>query len=204
MYTDRIAPPAGWRDDQQATRTTSQPAPNTAYNADTGRWEVPQRRIPQPVDQEDWDLWGDDDDYSLAYCTPSRYRSRTARQQISPRDRLNEEAAHRAIVYAQYDPAFDPDLHAQPVRAAKPKPAKTVPAPQPVSSDDPADGELPPGLSPAAWLAMRHLVSVARKAIADPASVNYVPEAESEQPQLVVTPAGLRYTAKFEYLEIKQ
>ena len=106
-------------------------------------------------------------------------------------------------MYAQYDPAFDPDLHAQPVRAAKPKPAKTVPAPQPVSSDDPADGELPPGLSPAAWLAMRHLVSVARKAVADPASASYVPVAE-EEPQLVVTPAGFRYTERFSYLEIKR
>lgn len=201
MYTDTIAPPAGWRDDQAANQRISQRAPNTAYNASTGRWEVPQPSTPQPVDGEDWADW--DEDYSLAYCTPSRYRSRTARQQISPRDRLDEEATRRAIVYAQYEPAFDPDLH--PLPAAKPKPAKSVQAPpvQPVPADDSADGELPPGLTPAAWLAMRHLVSVARKTVADPASVSYVPVQE-EEPQLVVTPAGFRYTARFEHLEIKR
>lgn len=155
--------------------------------------------------------WDDEDeDYEEMYgvCTPSRYRSRTARQQISPRDRLEEESARRTIAYAQYDPAFDPDLHPQPVSAAKPKPAKTVPAPQPVPqpmpSDDPADGELPPGLTPAEWLAQRHVVSVVRKTVGDPVSVNYVPEETAEEPQLVVTPGGFRYAERFSWLEIKR
>ena len=59
-------------------------------------------------------------------------------------------------------------------------------------------------MTPAEWLAQRHVVSVARKTLADPASVSYVPVQE-EEPQLVVTPAGFRYTAdRFSYLEIKR
>jgi hypothetical protein len=188
-----IGPPAGWRDDQAASRKISPPA--RAYNDRTGRWEVPQLRIPQPVDGDDWNLW--DDDYTHDSCTPSRYRSRTARQQISPRDRLDEEAARRTIVYAQYDPSFDPDLQPLPQRSVVP-PQAARPAP----ADD--DGELPPGMTPAAWLAQRHVMNVARKAVADPAAISYVPAEESEEPQLVVTPAGFRYAARFEHLEIRR
>ena len=119
-------------------------------------------------------------------------------------------APERAIVYAQYDPAFDPDLHPQPpVRAPKPKVARPVearqpaPVPQPVPAEDPDAGERPPGMTPAEWLAQRHVVSVARKAVADPASVSYVPVQE-EEPQLVVTPGGFRYAERFSWLEIKR
>lgn len=114
---------------------------------------------------------------------------------IPPAPRIQQ--AQQPIVYAQYRPEFDPDLHPQPaVRVAKPK-AATVPT-------DDSDGELPPDMTPAQWLAQRHVVSVARKALADPASVSYVPVAE-EEPQLVVTSAGFRYTAaRFEHLELRR
>lgn len=124
-------------------------------------------------------------------CTPSRYRSRTAQRRNSRTYQMDELAAPVPVVYAQYDPAFDPDL--------QPLPQVARPAP-PDNSDD---GELPPGLTPAAWLAMRHVISVARKAITDPASVDYVAAAKSEEPQLVVTSAGFRYTERFSWLELR-
>lgn len=124
---------------------------------------------------------------------------RLMEERIPPASRIQQ--AQRPIVYAEYRPEFDPDLHPLPVRAAKPKATKPVLAP--VAVDDPDAGELPPGMTPADWLAQRHVVSVARKAVADPASVSYVPVVE-EEPQLVVTPAGFRYTARFEHLEIRR
>lgn len=71
-------------------------------------------------------------------------------------------------MYAQYDPAFDPDLHPELEYRPAPKPAPV-------------------------------------KEVADPASVSYVRVQVEEEPQLVVTPAGFRYTAdRFGYLEIKR
>lgn len=148
-------------------------------------------------------------------AAPAGWREpQPAAQPVRSRPQLAEwqppaavKPAPQPIVYAQYDPAFDPDLHPQPVCAAKPKPAKTVPAPQAAPTvqpdDNSDDGELPPGLTTTAWLAMRHLVSIARNAVADPTSVSYVPEESEEQPQLVVTPAGFRYTEKFNHLELR-
>ena len=107
----------------------------------------------------------------------------------------------------------EPQPAAQPVRsrpqlAEWQSPAAVKPAPQAAPTvqpdDNSDDGELPPGLTTTAWLSMRHLMSVARKVVADPASVSYVPEAESEQPQLVVTPSGFRYAERFSWLEIRR
>lgn len=177
---NKIGPPAGWREEQAVS-----PPPNTAYNIATGRWEVPQ---PAAVaSKRTRVLWDDDYEEMYGVCTPSRYRSRTAQRRNSLTYRLDELAAPAPIVYAQYDPAFDPDLD---------------PLSAPV--DDSADGELPPGMTPAAWLAQRHLVSVARRTVADPARVSYVPVQELEEPQLVVTPAGFRFANRFNYLELER
>lgn len=84
-----------------------------------------------------------------------------------------------------------------PRRQEAPRPAVTAPP-----ADE--DGELPPGMTPAEWLARRHVVSIARKAVGDPVSTNYVPVERSEEPQLVLTPRGFRMVERFEHLEIRR
>ena len=106
-----IGAPAGWRDDDPNAWGRPQLPPNCAWNPETARWEAPQ---PRHVDSS---RWANDS------CTPSRHRSLTAQpqQQAKP------------IVYAQYDPAFDPDLHPQPVPVTRPTPAPVVPDLAPIA-----------------------------------------------------------------------
>lgn len=89
----------------------SQPAPppNMAYNAVTGRWEVPPPNTPH------------EDEMAADYCTPHRHRSLTAQPQAQP----------KPIVYAQYDSRYDPDLHPELDAPVQPQPVKTMPAPPP-------------------------------------------------------------------------
>jgi len=110
------------------------PPPNTAYNAATGRWDVPQPRAPEPVEAMGWDDDDDEELYAEFYgedqCTPSRRTRLTAQPQAQP----------KPITYAQYDPAFDVYLHPE-LDVPAPPPAKPERAPVPVPKPVPAEPE---------------------------------------------------------------
>jgi hypothetical protein len=119
-----------------------------AWNQNTGKWEAPQPpRKSSLTNAIAWDDGDGDGDFGMDdgiltadYCTPSRHRSLTAQPQARP----------RAITYAQYDPAFDVDLHPE-LDVPVPPPAKPERAPVPVPPPAP-DPDAP---IPAPWWPVR-------------------------------------------------